>query len=82
MNEILHRQLRKRRPTTQDECVAIAVRQSLATYGKLEGRQTASACLGMVKGLFGPAYHAADGAQKARWFRMAKEQYRLATKRV
>lgn len=82
MNEILTHRLRKNLPQSQEDCVAIAVRQSLATYGEIKSaKDRRAACLGIAKGLFGPAFVAADRAQREKWVRMAEEQYRIATKR-
>ena len=78
MNDILHHQLRHNLPQTQDECVAISVRQSLAMYGRLDGKDRDAACRGMVKGLFGPAWTKADMEQRFKWVNMAKRQYQIA----
>ena len=75
MNDILNRQITKQRPRTQEDCVAIAVRQSLASYGEMPEDLRAAACHGIAKGLFGPAYAAADLPQRVKWFKMAKREY-------
>jgi hypothetical protein len=77
-NDILARHLDLHRPRTQDECVAIAVRQSIASYGEMPENLRAAACRGIAKGLFGPAYAAADLPQRLCWFKMAKREYALA----
>jgi hypothetical protein len=74
-SSLLDHQIRKRLPRTQEDCVAIAVRQSLARFGRLDADLVSAACYGMVKGLFGPAFLRADLHQRLKWFRMAKRQY-------
>lgn len=82
-NDILEAQLRRRLPQTQEECLVITVKQSMAAHGLLtEPDVIDAACLGMVKGLFGEAYDSADQDQRDRWHQMAKEQYHRITRQL
>lgn len=81
MRSVLEAQLRRCLPRTQEDCIAISVRQSLAAYGRLDDRLVPAACYGLVKGLFGPAFDVADLQQRVRWFSMAKRQYARLTGR-
>ncbi len=81
MNDILAHRLKRHRPQTQEDCVAIGVRQSLARLGAFtDPGEVSAACYGMARGLFGPAFIAADLPQKLAWYKMTKRQYEIATK--
>jgi hypothetical protein len=78
MSSLLAERLRRSPPQSQEECVAITVRQCLAAYGPAtRGWQMRGYCHGLVKGLFGEAWDRADKAEKLRWYRMAVEQYQI-----
>lgn len=83
MNNILKHHIRKNPPRSQEDCVAFAVRYSLAAYGEMtDDAMRKAACHGIAGGLFGPAWTAADLPQKLRWYKMAKRQYEIATART
>lgn len=78
MSDILKAQLRKNPPRTQEEIVALTVRQCLAIHGEVEDDCIRSAAEGLAKGLFGPAFVEASADQREKWVVMAEVEYRRA----
>lgn len=77
MIDLLSERIRRLPPRSQEDCIALAVRQSLAALG--ETHHPMRACLGIARGLFGEAWDGASGAQKMRWLQMTADEYRRAT---
>lgn len=66
-------------PATQDDCCLMAARISVA-MGDIPTTEPefASAALGQAKGLFGPAFDAANEGQKWAWIDMCERALRRA----
>ena len=78
MNDILESRIRKYPPRTQEECVALAVRQSIAALGPAPSSLITIAARGIAEGLFGQAFDDADCDQRAAWVEMCEREYRRA----
>ncbi len=75
---LLEERIRRDPPRTQREGIRLGVRQSIATHGPMPLEYVGAAVKGIVQGLFGEAYDAADEEQRARWLAVCDEEYRRA----
>lgn len=74
----LKEQIRRNPPKTQEDCCAVAARQSIAAFGPAEPHLVKATARELAKGLFGPAFEKADEAQKEFWVAMCEKEYRRA----
>lgn len=66
-------------PRSQDECLAIAARDAICQIGPaVDDNGIMLAAIGLARGIFGPAWTAACGAQRERWVGLAEREYRKA----
>jgi hypothetical protein len=67
----------RERPTTQDACCAIAAHVSvLADDGPWTDEHILEVAADMARGVFGPAFDAADYGQRSVWVDMCKRELR------
>lgn len=79
IGRLVHEAFDKERPTTQDACCAIAARISvLADDGPWTDEHVLDVAADMAKGLFGPAFEAADYGQRTAWIDMCERELRKA----
>ena len=66
-------------PRSQAECLALAARDAIRKLGPaIDDNGITLSAIGLARGIFGPAWTAADGAQRERWVGLAEREYRKA----
>jgi hypothetical protein len=77
--DLLTERILRTPPKSQQAVCLLAARQSIATIGRPpDGTSIRDIADALARGLFGPAFEAADAAQKETWIVMCQRAYSQA----